>query len=67
VDRIELIIHDGGTGFDAHALERKGLSLTSMKERLMAVHGTLAIESALQRGTTIRARYNRPHYGHLAT
>jgi PAS domain S-box-containing protein len=60
VDRIELTIHDGGTGFDAHALERKGLGLTSMKERLMAVHGTLAIESALQRGTTIRARVPLP-------
>jgi signal transduction histidine kinase len=55
VDRVELTVHDDGSGFDAHAPEPKGLGLTSMNERLMAVHGSLAIESAPQHGTTVRA------------
>jgi signal transduction histidine kinase len=55
VDRIQMTVHDGGTGFNPRATLGGGLGLISMKERLTAVHGQLAIESAPQHGTTIRA------------
>jgi PAS domain S-box-containing protein len=56
-DEIELTIRDWGVGFDTdQAGKGRGLGLTSMKERLKLVDGQLAIDSKLQRGTTIRAR-----------
>jgi PAS domain S-box-containing protein len=54
-DQIELTIRDYGVGFDPVAAQGRGLGLTSMKERLSAVQGHLAIESQPQCGTTIRA------------
>src|SRR6185503_13197001 len=55
-DQIELKIHDFGVGFDVRAAEGRGLGLASMKERLKAVKGQLAIRSEPQRGTSIDAR-----------
>jgi signal transduction histidine kinase len=55
-DRIELRVRDYGVGFDAATAERRGLGLTSMKERVNAVHGRLSILSGPQGGTTIHAR-----------
>lgn len=55
-DQIELRIDDFGVGFDVKATERCGLGLASMKERLKAVEGQLAIRSMSQRGTSIEAR-----------
>jgi signal transduction histidine kinase len=55
-DHIELRIHDFGIGFDLRAAEGRGLGLASMKERLKAVKGQLAIRSQPQRGTSIDAR-----------
>src|SRR5262245_8781515 len=54
-DRIELTVRDFGTGFDVSATNGSGLGLTSMKERLKAVHGRLTILSEAQKGTTIHA------------
>ncbi len=55
-DRVELIVHDSGQGFDPEkAISRNGLGLTSMKERLKLVGGRLSIESKLGHGTTIHA------------
>jgi signal transduction histidine kinase len=55
-DQIELTIHDFGVGFDLEAAEGRGLGLASMRERLKAASGQLAIRSQPQRGTSIDAR-----------
>jgi signal transduction histidine kinase len=55
-DQIELRIHDFGVGFDLTAAEGRGLGLASMRERLKAVKGQLAIRSRPHRGTSIDAR-----------
>jgi PAS domain S-box-containing protein len=55
-DQIELTVEDSGVGFDADAQEARGFGLTSMKERLKAIHGRLVVSSQSQRGTSIRAR-----------
>ncbi len=51
---IHLIIRDSGKGFDLEAaLQGKGLGLTSMRERVRLVNGTISIESKPMGGTTI--------------
>ncbi len=53
---IHLTVCDSGTGFDPDAaMQRSGLGLTSMRERLKLVNGEFSIESQAQRGTKIRA------------
>ena len=54
-DQIELTVRDFGAGFDVPNTQGRGLGLTSMKERVRAVRGRLAILSEPQRGTTIHA------------
>lgn len=53
-------IRDNGVGFDLGAVEsdrrRSGLGLIGMRERLSAIGGTLAIDSAPGRGTTLLIR-----------
>jgi signal transduction histidine kinase len=54
---IHLIIRDSGKGFDVEAaLQGEGLGLTSMRERVRLVNGTIAIESKPMGGTTINVR-----------
>jgi PAS domain S-box-containing protein len=54
---ISLTVSDPGAGFDQHdAIHFQGLGLISMRERLQLVKGEFSIDSALGRGTTIRAR-----------
>jgi signal transduction histidine kinase len=54
---IHLIVRDSGTGFDVEAaLQGKGLGLTSMRERVRLVNGTIAIESKPMGGTTVHLR-----------
>ena len=51
---IDLVIRDSGRGFDIEAaMQGKGLGLTSMRERVRLVNGTIAIESKPMGGTTI--------------
>jgi PAS domain S-box-containing protein len=51
-----LAVSDGGAGFDPVSPHRgMHLGLASMRERVRLVHGTLDIESAPDRGTTILA------------
>jgi signal transduction histidine kinase len=51
---IHLIVSDLGRGFDVDtALQGKGLGLTSMRERVRQVHGTIVIDSKLLAGTTV--------------
>ena len=53
---IDLVVSDTGIGFDPEqAFKGQGLGLSSMKERLKLVNGTVTIDSELGRGTTIRA------------
>jgi signal transduction histidine kinase len=54
---IDLTVHDSGIGFDCEAaIKGSGLGLTSMRERLKLVSGTISIDSQLGRGATIHAR-----------
>jgi len=52
---LALTIVDDGSGFDVDTRYGKGLGLISMKERLEAVGGSLAIQSAPGSGTRIEA------------
>jgi PAS domain S-box-containing protein len=54
---IQLSVSDAGVGFDwQDAINRRGLGLISMRERLQLVSGSLSITSAPAHGTTIHAR-----------
>jgi len=56
-NKIELVVHDTGTGFELEqAFKGRGIGLSSMKERLKLVNGKVSIDSKLGRGTTIHAR-----------
>ena len=51
---IHLIVSDLGRGFDVEtALEGKGLGLTSMRERVRLMNGTIVIDSKPLAGTTV--------------
>ena len=54
---IHLIVSDSGKGFDVAAVAQgDGLGLTSMRERVRLVNGTIAIESKPMAGTNIHVR-----------
>jgi PAS domain S-box-containing protein len=54
---IHLTVSDSGRGFDLEtAKQGKGLGLTSMRERVRLLNGTIAIESKPMAGTTIHVR-----------
>jgi len=54
---IQLTVNDLGVGFDQQeVLERRGLGLISMRERMQLVGGAFSIDSKPGGGTTIRAR-----------
>jgi signal transduction histidine kinase len=54
---VHLMVSDSGTGFDLEpAMLGKGLGLTSMRERVRLVNGTITIESKPMGGTTIHVR-----------
>jgi PAS domain S-box-containing protein len=54
---IHLIIRDSGKGFDLEtAMQGRGLGLTSMRERVRLVNGTIEIQSKPGGGTTIHVR-----------
>ncbi len=55
-DEIHLTVSDLGKGFDVDAaMTGRGLGLTSMKERMRLIDGSLSIDSQPSRGTTIHA------------
>jgi PAS domain S-box-containing protein len=55
-EEIRLSVSDPGVGFDWRgALDRQGLGLISMRERLLLVNGEFSMESEHGRGTTIKA------------
>lgn len=54
---IHLTIRDSGKGFDVEAVKQgNGLGLTSMRERVRLVNGTITIDSKPMGGTTIHVR-----------
>ena len=53
---IQLIVSDLGKGFDAAAMQGRGLGITSMQERVRLVGGTIVIDSEPLAGTTIHVR-----------
>jgi signal transduction histidine kinase len=55
-DKIELIIEDNGAGFEPESI-KKGLGLTSMRERTELSGGSLTIESTPGMGTAIKAQW----------
>ena len=62
---IRLTVSDSGIGFDwQDAMNRRGLGLISMRERLRLVDGELSIRSAPGRGTTVLARVPLRHADH---
>ena len=61
-DRMELVLQDNGQGFDVEKAgskeaTKKGLGLTSMRERTELSGGSFGIESAKGKGTVIRASW----------
>lgn len=55
-NEITLEVRDNGRGFDPTSAFPGHLGLRSMRERIAKVSGTLALESSLGNGTSIRAR-----------
>ncbi len=59
---LDLLIRDNGSGFDVDAVlnntrPKKGLGLTSMRERVSLSGGCIAIVSAVGQGTEIKAHW----------
>jgi signal transduction histidine kinase len=52
---VDVVVRDDGTGFDP-TLPRDGFGITGMRERVGLSAGTLTIESAPGKGTTVLAR-----------
>jgi PAS domain S-box-containing protein len=64
-ENVVLIVEDNGAGFDVKAAERRArkanrLGLVGMRERAALLGGTLQIESARLKGTTVMARVPIP-------
>ena len=58
---VQLVVRDSGKGFDLEtALRGTGLGLTSMRERVRLVGGTIAIRSKPMSGNTIHVRIPLP-------
>jgi PAS domain S-box-containing protein len=56
-NEIRLSVRDSGIGFDpTQAMKGRGIGLSSMKERLKLVNGSIVIDSQPNHGTTVRAR-----------
>src|SRR5438105_13761266 len=61
-DTLELVVRDDGRGFDVAAARRRAgrgesQGLLNMQERVALAGGTLEIDSAPGRGTTVRAHF----------
>ena len=62
-DKIELVLQDNGQGFNLEKVvsqenTKKGLGLSSMKERTELSGGSFAMDSAIGKGTLIRASWS---------
>ena len=55
--KIQMVVSDLGRGFDVEAeMKGKGLGLTSMRERVRLMNGTITLNSKPMGGTTIHVR-----------
>jgi len=54
--RMELSVQDNGQGFDLETV-KKGMGLSTMKERAQLSGGSYGIEAGVGKGTTIRATW----------
>lgn len=62
-NQVDLTVSDSGKGFNVDtAIKGKGLGLTSMRERIRLVNGTITIESARMAGTKISVRVPLPEH-----
>ncbi len=52
--RLDFEIVDDGSGFDVESARRSGNGFTNMTDRMASVGGTLSVDSARGRGTTVR-------------
>jgi signal transduction histidine kinase len=50
---LRLTIRDFGDGFDAGAIEHRGLGLVTMEERARLIDGTFSVKSQLGEGATV--------------
>ena len=58
---LEILVHDDGRGFDpVPPLEDKRNGLGNMRRRAMAIGGTLELQSAPGKGTTVRLAVRFP-------
>lgn len=57
---VELTIQDNGQGFDLAHLERRGIGLFSMQERMKALGGDARVESTPGQGTRVVVQYTHP-------
>ena len=48
---LTLIFEDNGQGFDISKV-KQGIGLTSLKDRLQAIHGQIEFDSTINKGTT---------------
>jgi len=56
-NQVHLVVSDSGKGFDVESeMQGRGLGLTTMRERVRLVNGTIAIQSKPMGGTTIEVR-----------
>jgi len=62
-DRVILLtVMDDGAGFDPSRLDRSGFGVSGMRQRIRALHGTFAITSTPDKGTTVKAEVPRRHF-----
>jgi len=54
---LELEVADDGRGFDRDQVPERSVGLRSMEERVADIGGSMIIESAPGRGTTLRATF----------
>ena len=52
--RLDFEIVDDGSGFDVESARGSGNGFTNMTDRMASVGGTLSVDSAQGRGTTVR-------------
>ncbi|MBO0778175.1 MAG: HAMP domain-containing protein [Ktedonobacteraceae bacterium] len=57
LDQIVLFISDNGQGFEPQNINRQGIGLLSMRERMEALGGSIKVESIPGEGTCITAYY----------
>lgn len=59
VDAISMEIEDDGVGFDAAQVRMNSHGLAGMRQRMVALRGTLHVRSEVGRGTRVSARVER--------